>query len=116
MTLDIAKYLENLIKKEAKVSHFALSVKAGTVGKLNTDIKTQIEDQYGESSLLDADYIIFCTKDGPWASGDVKKLFDLVNRALGKDANSMTQSDFKQLKAEDDEGGSSSVFMKISIK
>ena len=40
---------------------------------------------------------MFFTKTDGWKEGDSKKLFDLVNRGLGKDANGMTESDFKKL-------------------
>ena len=78
---------------------------------------------------------MFFTKTDGWKEGDSKKLFDLVNRGLGKDANGMTESDFKKLTKEqaavdiddDDEEGSeeeaaktsadtSTLFLKITIK
>ena len=43
---------------------------------------------------------MFFTKTDGWKEGDSKKLFDLVNRGLGKDANGMTESDFKKLTKE----------------
>lgn len=81
--------------------------------------------------------MIFTKIDG-WKEGDSKKLFDLVNRGLGKDANGMTESDFKKLTKKettdtnDDEEGneegsekeetaetsadSNTLFLKITIK
>ena len=97
MTLDIAKYLENLVKKEAKISHFAVKVAAGHTDKLSMSVRSSIQSEYGESYLQDSDFIMFFTKTDGWKEGDSKKLFDLVNRGLGKDANGMTESDFKKL-------------------
>ena len=79
---------------------------------------------------------MFFTKPDGWKEGDSKKLFDLVNRGLGKDANGMTESDFKKLTKEqaaadaDDEDNdesqekadaestadASTLFLKITIK
>ena len=135
MTLDIAKYLENLVKKEAKISHFTVKVAAGHTNKLSMSVRSSIQSEYGESYLQDSDFIMFFTKTDGWKEGDSKKLFDLVNRGLGKDANGMTESDFKKLTkkddaidvSDDDEDGSeeevaktsadtSTLFLKITIK
>ena len=139
MTLDIAKYLENLVKKEAKISHFAVKVAAGHTDKLSMSVRSSIQSEYGESYLQDSDFIMFFTKSDGWKEGDSKKLFDLVNRGLGKDANGMTESDFKKLTkkettdiGDDDEEGNeegsekeetaetstdaSTLFLKITIK
>ena len=131
MTLDIAKYLKNLIKKEAKVSHFTVDVAAGKTSDLKEDVAHSIREQNGESFLQDADYILMCTRTEGWKADDIKKMFDLTNRALGKDANTMSQSDFKTLrsvkKATDDEEGMEdeeaedvsiepTLFMKITVK
>lgn len=135
MTLDIAKYLENLVKKEAKISHFSVKVNAGHTDKLSSGIRSNIQTEYGESYLQDSDFIMFFTKPEGWQAGDIKKLFDLVNRGLGKDANGMTESDFKKLtkkaeavdtdneEDEDEEAAAetssdstSTLFLKITIK
>ena len=137
MTLDIAKYLENLVKKEAKISHFAVKVAAGHTDKLSMSVRSSIQSEYGESYLQDSDFIMFFTKTDGWKEGDSKKLFDLVNRGPGKDANGMTESDFKKLTKKettdtsDDEGNeegsekeetpetstdASTLFLKITIK
>ena len=136
MTLDIAKYLENLVKKEAKISHFTVKVAAGHTDKLSMSVRSSIQSEYGESYLQDSDFIMFFTKSDGWKEGDNKKLFDLVNRGLGKDANGMTENDFKKLTKEqaaadaDDEdndevqekadaesaANTSTLFLKITIK
>ena len=46
---------------------------------------------------------MFFEKAESWAEADKKKLFELVNRALGKDANLLSQSDFKSLPAKNAE-------------
>lgn len=129
MVLDISKYIENLIRKEMKVSHFNGSVRVGKTSKLKSIYVQAIKSQYGDSFLQDADYIAIFMKDDADGSS-MKKLFELVNRALGKDANNMTQSDFKVAngqEAHDDEGEddkeveqntstSGFVFMKITVK
>lgn len=107
MTLNIAKYLKNLILKEAKISHFTVKVDAGKIDQLHLDKKQAIQKEYGDSYLQDSDYLIFFTKDDGWKSGDNKKLFDLVNRGLGEDANGMTQNDFKQYVSDNSSDGSS---------
>lgn len=97
MTLDLRKYLENLISKEAVVSHFKVSVKAGKAKKIKTDVASQIRAAYGDLFLEDADYVLFFTRQEPWTDKDVKKLFDLTDRALGKDANKLSKNDFMKL-------------------
>lgn len=95
MVLDIAKYFENLIKKEMKVSHFNGDVFVGKTSKIKLACKQAIQKQYGETFLQDANYVaVFQQDESDTAS--MKNLFNLVNRALGKDANNMTQSDFKK--------------------
>ena len=103
MTLDIKKYLANLIQKEAKISHFQVRVDAGKAQKLKQEVQASIRAEFGESYLQDADFIVFFEKAESWAEADKKKLFELVNRALGKDANLLSQSDFKSLPAKDAE-------------
>lgn len=97
MTLDLRKYLENLIKREAKISHFAVKVSAGKTNKLKGNIVAEIKNKYGELFLNDANYILFFTKQDEWTDKDIQKLFDLTDRALGKDANKLSKSDFKKL-------------------
>ena len=100
MVLDIAKYFQNLIKKEMKVSHFNGTVSVGKAEKFKKIYKKAIQRQYGESFLQDANYIAIFQQDAADTSS-MKNLFNLVNRALGKDANNMTQADFKSISLED---------------
>lgn len=109
MTLDVAKYFENLVKKEAKISHMNLSVKAGKTSKMKSSVKDAIITDNGETYLQDANYVLFFTKQEGWDSSSKKKLFELVNRALGNAANNSNESDYKVLKtkavAEADDAG-----------
>lgn len=100
MTLDIRKYLENLIDKEATVSHFSVRVRAGRASKVRGSVAAAIMQEYGEAFLKDADYVLFFTRDEGWTSKDVKKLFELTDRALGQDANKLSKSDFIELPAQ----------------
>lgn len=97
MTLDISKYLENLIKKEAKISHFSVAISAGKATSIKSEFSAMIRKDNGDTYLQDANYLVFFTKNEAWSSDDKNKIFDLVNRALGKDANNMSKSDFKEL-------------------
>ena len=97
MTLDIKKYLTNLIHKEAKISHFQVKVDAGKASRLKGQVASSIKSAFGDSYLQDADYILFFEKSEAWSESDIKKLFELTNRALGKDANMLSKSDFNKL-------------------
>lgn len=139
MTLDIKKYFKNLIEKEAKISHFQVKVDAGKTLKMRKSYETAIEKEYGEGFLQDADYILFFERDESWDADGIKKLFELTNRALGKDANMLSKNDFQMLpsvgevgtdsddeipdediesteQSEDDTTESNIVFLKITIK
>lgn len=97
MTLDIRKYLENLINKEATISHFSVEVNAGKANKVKGAIASAISQEYGELFLNDADYVLFFTKNDGWTTKDIQKIFELTDRALGKDANKLTKNDFMKL-------------------
>lgn len=97
MTLDLKKYLENLIKKEAKISHFSVRVNAGKKERLMGNILRAIQADYGETFLNDANYILFFSRDEGWTDKDIQKVFDLTDRALGKNANKLSKADFKKL-------------------
>lgn len=97
MTLDIKKYLKNLIEKEAVVSHFKMSVDAGKASKVKGPIANAIRSAYGERFLDDADYVLFLSRPEGWSSKDIKKVFELTDRALGKDANKLSKADFLPL-------------------
>ena len=97
MTLKIDQYLVNLVKKEAEIGHNNVKIWGGKKDKLRQSVQRKIKDEYGESFLEDADYILFFRSDDLATDDGVKRLFKTVNRALGKNANSMSESDFKKI-------------------
>lgn len=97
MTLALDKWLVNLIYKECKIAHRQVKVWGGKTSKLKAAIKTQITDEYGETFLDDANYVLFFKGTLLNEVNGLKKLFSTVNTALGKDANSLTESDFKKI-------------------
>lgn len=95
MTINLAKYFENLIRKELKISHFNAAVMSCSAKRVPAAASAAIRQKHGDTFLLDANYLIFFKSSTGFQAEDSKKLFELVNRALGKDANSMTKGDFK---------------------
>ena len=93
MTLDLAKFISNSIKTQAKIQHLDISTK--TVKTLPGSIESIITKEYGDNYLLDADYISFFW--GAIGKDEVKKLFNVVDKALGKSANKLTDTDFKKI-------------------
>lgn len=96
MTLDIAKFITNSIKMQAKIQHLKnVNVKTAKESSIPNDVKTAIIDEYGDKYLLDADYITFL-----WGSinkNTIKSIFNVVNKALGESANKLTDTDFKKI-------------------
>ena len=105
MTLDIVKFITNAVKTQAKIHHLDISTK--TVEKVPESVSKLIFDQYGDKYLLDADYVSFFW--GNIEKDDIEKLFNVVDKALGKSANRLTESDFKILKVDFKSSSSSSV-------
>lgn len=93
MTLDLEKFISNSIKTQAKIQHLDISTK--TVKSIPTSVKTAITKEYGDNYLLDADYVSFFW--GAIGKEEVKKLFNVVDKALGKSANKLTNTDFKKM-------------------
>lgn len=60
---------------------------------------------YGEKYLDDADYVAFFW--GGIDRDDIDKLFNVVDKALGKSANKLTDKDFKKLHMDDNENAES---------
>lgn len=96
MTLDIAKFITNSIKMQAKIQHLKnVNVKTVTESLIPKDVKSVIVDEYGDKYLLDADYVTFL-----WGSinkDTIKSIFNVVNKALGESANKLTDTDFKKI-------------------
>ena len=66
-----------------------------TTKSVPKSIKDIIASEYGENYILDADYVSFFW--GNIGKEEVKKLFNVVDKALGKSANKLTETDFKKL-------------------
>ena len=99
MTLDLEKFISNSIKTQAKIQHLDISTK--TVKSVPTSIKAAIIKEYGDNYLLDADYVSFFW--GAIGKEEVKKLFNVVDKALGKSANKLTSTDFKKMSIDEPE-------------
>ena len=99
MTLDLEKFIQNSIKTQAKIQHLDISTK--TVKSIPTSVKTAITKEYGDNYLLDADYVSFFW--GAIGKEEVKKLFNVVDKALGKSANKLTNTDFKKMTIDEPE-------------
>ena len=99
MTLDLEKFISNSIKTQAKIQHLDISTK--TVKSIPTSVKTAITKEYGDNYLLDADYVSFFW--GAIGKEEVKKLFNVVDKALGKSANKLTDTDFKKMSIDEPE-------------
>lgn len=94
MTLNLEKFIANSIQMQAKIQHLDISTK--TVKDPPESVKKIILDEYGEKYLDDADYVAFFW--GPIGKDEIEKLFNVVDRALGKSANKLTSTDFKKIK------------------
>lgn len=96
MTLDLEKFISNSIKTQTKIQH--LDIKTKTVKDAPESVKQLIVNEYGDNYLLDADYVSFFW--GAIGKEEVKKLFNVVDKALGKSANKLTETDFKKINLE----------------
>ena len=99
MTLDLEKFISNSIKTQAKIQHLDISTK--TVKSVPASVKAAIIKEYGDNYLLDADYVSFFW--GAIGKEEVKKLFNVVDKALGKSANKLTDTDFKKMSIDEPE-------------
>ena len=101
MTLNLEKFISNSIKTQAKIQHLDIFTK--TVKNIPESVKSIIVKDYGDKYLLDADYVSFF-----WGAIDkdtIKKLFNVVDKALGKSANKLTETDFKKISIESSDDG-----------
>lgn len=98
MTLNLTQYFVNIITREAKISHFLCKIFCGKPSKLKSIFKNAITKKYGEKYLLDADYILIFTGGDITQHDSTKSLYKLVDTALGKTANNISQSDLKYVK------------------
>ena len=95
MTLDIPKFISNAISTQAKIQHLEMSTKTSSAGSIPASVKKLIEREYGKKYLLDADYVSFFW--GQLGKDEIKRLFKVVDKALGTSANKLTETDFKKL-------------------
>ena len=94
MTLDITKFISNSIIKQCKIQHCTIKTKTVKTDSIPKAVSKKIAKEYGETYLLDANYVSFF-----WGAIDkemVKKLFNVVDKALGQSANKLTDTDFKK--------------------
>lgn len=95
MTLDTAKFISNSIKTQAKIQHLDINTKTTNEKDIPASVKKLIVDAYGEKYLDDANYVSFFW--GAISKDEIKKLFNVVDKALGKSANKLTDTDFKKI-------------------
>ena len=101
MILKLDQWLANAIGREMKISHFKCKVFGGAVSGLNKKVRSEIEEEFSEKFLNDADYLLFFKGDALNEEDALEKLTSIVKRALGKaSANDLSVSDFKVCKQE----------------
>ena len=105
MTLDISQFITNSVRTQSKIHHLDINVKAVGVNEIPSSVKKLITDDYGEKYLEDADYVAFFW--GPVNKDNISKLFNTVDKALGKSANKLTDKDFKKINMNDTDDQSS---------
>ena len=95
MTLDVKVLLRNLLRKQMSIQHFTAKHDVFEVDTIPSKIKTKIQEEFGDNYLLDADYVVFFR--GKMTSDQIKKLYNLTNKAFGEDANRLVEGDFKKI-------------------
>ena len=100
MTLDVSKFISNSIEMQTKIQHLDIRTKTTTINEIPQSVQKLIKNQYGNKYLLDADYVAFFW--GAIGKEQIQKLFNVVDRALGKSANRLTEGDFKKLILDED--------------
>lgn len=100
MTLDISKFIENSVRTQSKIHHLDINVKAVKKDDVPKSVTTIVYKDYGEKYLDDADYVAFFW--GGINKDNIDKLFNVVDKALGKSANKLTDKDFKKINIDDE--------------
>lgn len=95
MTLDVKALLKNLLKKQMSIQHFTAKTEVFAAEAIPSRIKRKIKTEFGDQFLLDANYVVFFR--GDISKEELKKLFNLTNKALGEDANRLVEGDFKRI-------------------
>lgn len=98
MTINVDSWIANALGKEARISHFDCKIFGGKASSLKSQFKTKITNKYGGRFLDDADYLIIFKGQVLNEKDSIKKLFALTDRALGKNANSLSEGDFYTIK------------------
>jgi hypothetical protein len=99
MTLNIPAFISNAIKTQSLIQHLDVHTKTCSPDDVPESVKKIIKDEFGDKYILDADFISFFW--GDIQKDDIKRLFNVVDKALGKSANRLTESDFKRLPIDD---------------
>lgn len=99
MTLDIPKFIKKTIEKQMTIQHYDAIVKVFRKNSLPTNIVQKIQQQFGDTYLEDSNFIVFYK--GRINKKGLKKLFNVTDKALGEDANRLTEGDFKIFKLND---------------
>ena len=99
MTLDIPKFIKKTIEKQMTIQHYDALVKVFRKEALPTNIIQKIQQQFGDTYLEDSNFIVFYK--GRINKKGLKKLFNITDKALGEDANRLTEGDFKIFKLND---------------
>lgn len=103
MVVNPKTLLQYALRKQNKISHVPCETLVFAKDEIPEDVLKKIEDQYSSDFLDDADFVSF-TK-GPIDKDMIKKLFKATDKALGEEANKLTEGDFKLLKMKDSEDG-----------
>ena len=98
MTLDIRKFIKNVVDKQFKISHLD-TVKMEVFHKeaIPEKVVEEIKKGFGEDFLGDSNFVAFFKTAYPIDKKLVSRLFKAVDKALGDDANRLTEGDFKRL-------------------
>lgn len=118
MTLDIAKWMTSSIKMQQSISHNTTSFKVYKRKAIPSRITDKLMSEFGEIFLNDADYVVFFKKDDlDFTEKDKAKLFQLLDKALGKGSNMLNKTDFESFSdGDDEESGPFYQFVKITLK
>lgn len=111
MTLDIPKFIENSVRTQSKIHHLDINVKAVKKDDVPKSVTTIVYKDYGEKYLDDADYVAFFW--GGINKDNIDKLFNVVDKALGKSANKLTDKDFKKINIDDESNETEDVEIEV---
>lgn len=117
MTLDVSKWMTASIKLQQSISHNTTRFKVVRRAGLTDEIADKLTAKYGENFLNDADYIIFFKKiEFDFTTKDITKLYQILDRALGKGSNMLNKTDFEAFTDSKEGEGPFFQFVKITLK